>query len=70
MTSHADDRFPITRWTLVERAGDGQLQVRRLALEELLRLYWPALQARVEMLPQHGERVTEWTNINHKSPVH
>lgn len=46
-TEHGDGSFPVTRWTLVERAGDGQFHLRRLALEELLRLYWPALQARL-----------------------
>ena len=40
-SQHAD--FPTTRWTLVDRAGDGSLSVSGEALNELLRLYWPAL---------------------------
>jgi len=40
-SQHAD--FPTTRWTLIDRAGDGSLSVSGEALNELLRLYWPAL---------------------------
>ena len=51
--------FPSTRWTLIERAGDGRAHVRRLALEELLRLYWPALQAH---LRRRGQLIPERTD--------
>jgi RNA polymerase sigma-70 factor (ECF subfamily) len=39
------EQFPTTRWTLVGRAGSGDGQQRPLAIEEIVRLYAPALRA-------------------------
>ena len=51
---HAD--FPLTRWTLVDRAADGSLSVSSEALNELLRRYWPALKTHLisaRRIPPH-----------------
>lgn len=37
--------FPVTRWSLVERAGHGSSVVRRQALTELINRYLPALRS-------------------------
>lgn len=40
-------RFPTTRWSLVVQAANGLNEEQRLALDDLLGLYWPVLQARL-----------------------
>ena len=42
---HEDARFPTTHWSLVARAGRDATEVKRQALGELLRRYFPALRA-------------------------
>jgi DNA-directed RNA polymerase specialized sigma24 family protein len=38
-----DADFPVTRWTLVDRAAGGGLTVSSEAMNELLNQYWPAM---------------------------
>ena len=40
-----DERFPVTQWSLVARAGQVDPEAKREALGQLLQRYWPALRA-------------------------
>jgi len=45
VSGNGGETFPSTRWSLVDRAGQGDSQARREALGKLLECYLPALQA-------------------------
>ena len=49
------ERFPVTQWSLVARAGQIDPQARREALGQLLERYWPALRAHLV----HRKRLSE-----------
>jgi RNA polymerase sigma-70 factor (ECF subfamily) len=52
-------RFPATRWTLVERAGQTDAGSARQALAELMKLYTPALRAHLLVAVNRDEHLAE-----------
>ncbi|NLF72215.1 MAG: hypothetical protein GX575_24540 [Candidatus Anammoximicrobium sp.] len=67
MSRHQDHRpnqFPTTRWSLVARAGDEELEARRQALGELVVAYLPALRAhlvyRKGLVPEQDDVLQEF----------
>lgn len=65
--THSDDEpalgdFPVTRWTLIQRAGSGDRMQSRPALEEMCRLYWYPLYCyarRRRLSPEDAEDATQ-----------